>query len=108
MAQGETPAESHDLEKAYVVVDENASHEHTSNEESSSSASVDGEKQAQSSAESVDTSEASQSYLVSSLARTPANLCSLIVLSYRLSGMGPTIQQTLITGRLCSDGLLQF
>ena len=66
MAQGDTPAESHDLEKANVVVEETASHEHISHEESSSSASVDGEKQAQSSAESVDTSEASQSYLVSS------------------------------------------
>ncbi len=67
MAQGDTPTESHDLEKANVVVEENASQEHSSHEESSSSsASVDGEKQAQSTAESVDTNEAGQPYLVSS------------------------------------------
>lgn len=58
--------QSHDLEKVNVVVDESASHEHIAYEESSSSASVDGEKQVQSSAESVDTIEASQLYLVSS------------------------------------------
>lgn len=66
MAQGDSPTESHDLEKANVVLDENASHEHTAHEGSSSSASLDGEKQAQSSAESVDSSEACQLYLVSS------------------------------------------
>ncbi|KAK0514989.1 hypothetical protein JMJ35_002368 [Cladonia borealis] len=64
MAQSDAPTEFHDLEKANVVGDESASHEHIAHEESSSSASVDGEKQAQSSPESVDTSEASQSYLV--------------------------------------------
>ena len=108
MAQSDAPTEFHDLEKANAVGDESASHEHIAHEESSSSASVDGEKQAQSSAESVDTSEASQSYLVSSRSRTLASSCSLIIISYRLSGMGPTIQRTLTTGRLCSDGLLPF
>ena len=108
MAQSGTPTESHDLEKANVVVEESASHQHISHEESSSSASVDDEKQALSSAESVDTSEASQLYLVSSSSRTPASSSSLILLSYRLSGMGPTTQRTLTTGRPCSDGLLPF
>ena len=63
MAQGDTPTEPYDLEKANVVSDESVSHQNISHEESSSSATVDGEKQAQSSAESVDTHEASQLYL---------------------------------------------
>ena len=108
MAQGDAPTESHDVEKANVVVDESASHEHIAHEESSSSASVDGEKQAQSSAESVDTSEARQSYLVSSRSKTLASSYVLLIFSYRLIGMGPTIRPTLTTGRPCSDGLLPF
>ena len=60
MAQGDTPTEPYDLEKMNVVSDESASHQYISHD------SVDGEKQAQSSAESVDTHEASQLYLVSS------------------------------------------
>ena len=66
MAQDDIPIESHDLEKANVVVDESASHEHISHEEPSASASLDGEKQPQSSTESVNANEASQTYLVSS------------------------------------------
>ena len=72
MAQSDAPTESHDLEKANVVVDENASHEHIAQEKSSSSSSVDGDKQAQGSAESVGSSEASQLYLVSSRSTTLA------------------------------------
>ena len=44
MAQGDTPTEPHDLEKANVVSDESVSHQHISHEESSSSASVDVEE----------------------------------------------------------------
>lgn len=52
MAQGDNSTESQDPEKA--------------NQGPSSSASIDGEKQAHLSAESVDASEAGQRYLVSS------------------------------------------
>ena len=65
MAQSDTTTESHDPEKASVVDEAIASQDNSSTKGPSPSASTDAGKDAQSSAEHADTSEASQPYLVS-------------------------------------------
>ena len=85
MAQGDSSIKSHDVEKANVVdicgaITPQESQEHSSSPPPPLPISNDGEKQLQSSAESVEKSEAGQRYLVSLCLPLPASRYSLIYL----------------------------